>query len=116
MSNIAPEPEKNERREDENDNIEESQPDRKKLEKSDEDEDIIKCEDCSKTFARNFTFYRHYRLKHTGINKSFDCNECSKKFTRFEYLWNHTCYPKCPRCAMELRTKKERLRHVCEKK
>ena len=118
MSNIAPEPEKNEIREDENDNIEESQPDKKKqkLEKSDEDEDIIKCEDCSKTFARNFTLYRHYRLKHTGINKSFDCNECSKKFTRFEYLWNHTCFPKCPRCAMELRTKKEHLRHVCKQK
>ena len=30
MSNIAPETEKNERREDENDNIEESQSDRKK--------------------------------------------------------------------------------------
>ena len=47
MSNIAPETEKNERREDENDNIEESQSDRKKqnIEKSDEDEDIIKCED-----------------------------------------------------------------------
>ena len=116
MSNIEPEPEKNKRREDENDNIEESQPDKKKqkLEKSDEDEDIIKCEDCSKTFARNFTYYRHYILKHTGINKSFDCNECSKKFTRFEYLWNHTCFPKCSYCAMELRTKKERLRHVCK--
>ena len=42
MSNI--EPEKNKRREDENDNIEESQPDRKKqrLEKSDEDENELK--------------------------------------------------------------------------
>ena len=108
MSNI--EPEKNERREDENENIEESQPDKRKQRL----EDRIKCEDCSKTFARNFTYYRHYILKHTGINKSFDCNECSKKFTRFEYLWNHTCFPKCPYCAMELRTKKERLRHVCK--
>ena len=110
MSNI--EPEKNERREDENDNIEESQPDKRKQRL--DDEDIIKCEDCSKTFARNFTYYRHYILKHTGINESFDCNECSKKFTRFEYLWNHTCFPKCPYCAMELRTKKEHLRHVCK--
>ena len=110
MSNI--EPEKNERREDENDNIEESQPDKRKQRL----EDRIECEDCSKTFARNFTYYRHYILKHTGRNESFDCKECSKKFTRFEYLWNHTCFPKCPYCAMELRTKKERLRHVCEKK
>ena len=73
MSNIKPKPEKNKRREDEN----ESQ---QRHEKNDENK--MKCAHCSQTFVRILTLNRHIKLKQTDINNSFYCEQCSKQFTR----------------------------------
>ena len=111
MSNIEPEPEKKKRRRDENDNDEDSEPERKKTRS---EENKHKCPHCSETYTQLSHLNRHIKHKHTVIHNSFNCNKCSKQFTRKEKLINHKCSLKCTRCGMEVGTKKQLLKHVCK--
>ena len=49
----------------------------------------LKCKfpGCEKTFRSNFSMRRHY-LVHTKI-KTFECDQCGKKFALFQYLKEH---------------------------
>ena len=52
-----------------------------------ESSDLLKCDDCGKTFNKRFNFQRHLQV-HSGEN-SFICSVCNKTFVRKDKLNSH---------------------------
>jgi hypothetical protein len=53
--------------------------------------DSFECVQCSKTFAKHWSWKRHQGtcLLPQGLRKIFECSKCEHKFTRRDNLLNH---------------------------